>query len=275
MNRQKPILYSVIIPTLNEERYIGALLRSLAEQTEKHFEVIVVDAHSKDGTRDVVASFGTKLPSLQILKSEKRLIAEQRNIGAASARYDWLVFVDADSVLLPYFFERLSLYLAHHRVAALTTWFSPDSEIRKDALLTLFANVTIESSVMLSRPLAPGPLTIVTKAAHTKIGGYDGGYRNGEDVDYGRRLFDRGIPLHVLRETLYIWSLRRFRREGTLRMLERFSVTALLVLVTKKPQRYISGYDLGGALYSLKKSSRLSFIRKYERRLRKLMKEFV
>ncbi len=271
----KKIQFSVIIPTLNEEKYIGFLLDSLSRQTIKDFEVIVVDGYSKDKTVKVVESFRSKLPALTIVKSDKRLTATQRNGGAEVAKYDWLVFVDADSVLMPYFFERIIVCINEHRPKAITTWFRPDSEVRSDALLTLFSNLTIEASMMFNRPLAPGPLTVVEKKAHVAIGGYDAQYRNTEDVDYGRRLAEKGYPLHVLRETLYIWSLRRFRREGTITMLERFATTALLVLITKRPPKFISGYDLGGALYSLKKSSRLSLIRKYEARLRKLLKEFV
>ena len=42
--------YSVIIPTLNEEKFLPNLLESLIVQTDKHFEVIVVDGSSKDKT---------------------------------------------------------------------------------------------------------------------------------------------------------------------------------------------------------------------------------
>ncbi len=271
----KQPFFSVIVPTLNEEKFIGNLLDSLAAQTERNFEVIVVDGRSKDKTVNVVESYRSRLPSLTVIQSKKRITGVQRNAGASAAKYEWLVIVDADSVFMPYFFDRVTQYIEHHRPTALTTWFRPDSDVRYDALLTLFANITIEASLMFHRPLAPGPLTIVAKSAHEAVGGYDGEYQNTEDVDYGRRLSDKGYSLHVLRETLYVWSLRRFRKEGTLKMLQRFAVTALMVAVTKKPQKYISGYDLGGALYSLKKSSRLSIIKRYETRLKRLMKYIV
>ena len=44
-------MLSIIVPTLNEERYIGRILRSLKNQTFKDFEVIIVDADSKDKTK--------------------------------------------------------------------------------------------------------------------------------------------------------------------------------------------------------------------------------
>ncbi len=45
---------SVIVPVRNEEHNIGACLESLARQDYPHFEVVVVDDHSEDGTRKVV-----------------------------------------------------------------------------------------------------------------------------------------------------------------------------------------------------------------------------
>ena len=45
---------SVIIPTLNEERHVGALLSDIAAQTRQLDEVLVVDASSTDGTVQVV-----------------------------------------------------------------------------------------------------------------------------------------------------------------------------------------------------------------------------
>lgn len=264
--------FSVIIPTLNEEKFVGNLLESLTQQRYNEFEVIVVDGGSKDKTVDVVRTYQNRLPSVRVLTSHERNTAVQRNLGAKNAACDWFLFVDADTVLQPYFFDRVSTYLSKHDCLFCTTWCSPDSEIRGDAMLTLFSNITVETSITLRRSIAPGPLTIVHRRAHESVNGYDKEYRNTEDVDYGRRLVEKGYPLHVIRESLYIWSLRRFRKEGTLKNLQRFAITALLVLFTKNPQKYISGYDFGGALYSLRKTSRLSFIKKYQKRLEKILK---
>lgn len=271
----RKLQFSVIIPTLNEEKFVGNLLESLYAQTQNDFEVIVVDGKSKDHTVQIVTSYKTQLSHLRVIESSKRNTAAQRNLGASAARNDWLVFVDADTILLPYFFERVSAYIRKNKAWALTTWCRADSEVRGDALLALFSNMTVELSVKFRRPLAPGPLTIVHRRAHEAIGGYDKEYRNTEDVDYGRRLQEAGYPLHIIRETLYVWSLRRFRREGTLSILQRFALTSLLVLVTKRPPKYISGYDLGGALYSLTKSTRVSLIRTYEKKIKKLLNSLI
>ena len=51
------IYFSIIIPTLNEQNYIGNLLNDLTLQTYKDFEVIIVDGKSKDDTKKIVDKF--------------------------------------------------------------------------------------------------------------------------------------------------------------------------------------------------------------------------
>ena len=86
---------TVIIPTLNEERYVGALLSDVASQTRKANEVLVVDAGSTDGTMSVVRRF----PSVKVLEGTPP-VACGRHVGGRSATGDVLIFLDAD-VRLP------------------------------------------------------------------------------------------------------------------------------------------------------------------------------
>ncbi|MBU0614525.1 MAG: glycosyltransferase family 2 protein, partial [Nanoarchaeota archaeon] len=95
---------SIIIPTLNEERYVGKLLECLCRQTYKNFEVIVVDGHSDDKTKAVVRKFNDRL-SLKLINSDNRNVAYQRNLGASKAKYERLLFLDADVVMDNRFIE--------------------------------------------------------------------------------------------------------------------------------------------------------------------------
>lgn len=265
--------FSVIIPTLNEEKFIGGLLASLSGQTQKDFEVILVDASGNGKTIAMAEHHRPQLPKLTVIKSQKKLLPFQRNLGASQARGDWLIFVDADSILLPYFFERISAFIAKEHPRFFTSWFRPDSEVGGDALITLLTNIALEISLMIHRPVAPGPLAIVSCEAHQAVGGYDERYRFGEDADYGRRLGEEGFKLELLRETLVICSLRRFRREGTLRVLQTYAVASLAVLLTKRAPKFMPGYLMGGTLYTNLTPRRRSLFRKYETIARKLLKE--
>jgi chlorobactene glucosyltransferase len=99
-------LVTVIIPARNEATRIGACLEGLAQQSYRHFEVIVVDDDSHDGTADVVRAYATCLPSLTVLSS-KTLPHDWAGKcwacwqGANQARGAWLLFLDADVVPRP------------------------------------------------------------------------------------------------------------------------------------------------------------------------------
>lgn len=247
--------FSVIIPALNEEKFLPKLLDSLAEQNERDFEVIVVDGSSKDKTVEVAKSFQKKLPSLIIDVSKIASLPLQRNLGAKRASGDWFIFIDADSVLLPYFMERVENFIDHEKPKLFTTWFRSDSEVGSDALLTLLGDMFIEGSIILKRQLSPGPLTVVDRLDFEKIGGYDERLKFSEDFDFAQRMGKIGVQLKILRETLYVWSMRRIRREGKLRMFQFYAKVALQALLTKKVSGDIPGYVMGGHLYNKKSNS--------------------
>lgn len=88
-------LVSVIVPTRNNEATIWKCLASIQSQTYPHFEVIVVDNHSTDRTRDIAAEFGYRT----FVKGPER--NPQRNFGAREAAGRYLLFVDSDMELSP------------------------------------------------------------------------------------------------------------------------------------------------------------------------------
>ena len=246
--------FSVIIPTLNEERFLPSLLFSLVAQSKKNFEVIVVDGKSRDKTIAKAVEFRKKL-KLRVITSDHASLPLQRNIGAAEARGEWLVFIDADSVLFANFFDQITRFIDFASPHVFTTWFAPDSKAGGDAVTTLLANIMNEVAILLKRPFTPGPLTIVTKSAFELVGGYDESRQFHEDVDFGMRLYERaGITVQILRETLCILSLRRLRREGTLKVIQQYALAALPVLFLKRSFRSMpGGYVMGGQLYGKKK----------------------
>ena len=267
--------FSVIIPALNEEKFLPKLLNSLAGQTMKDFEVIVVDGKSTDKTVAVAKSFAKDLPFLKVIVSPRANLPLQRNVGVKEARGEWLVFVDADSVLLPHLLKRVHFFIQTQKPKLFTTWFRPDSEESGDALTILLGNMIIEGALLLKRPVAPGPLTIVRSDTFALVGGYDEARQWGEDYDLTKRIYRKGVPLAMLRETLYIYSLRRLRNQGTLKVVQMFSRAAFSVLLTNQAPRYIAGYDMGGHPYEKKqKSVKRSVVKQFEKQLKKLMKEF-
>lgn len=266
--------YSVIIPTLNEEKFLPKLLTSLAAQTDKNFEVIVVDGSSKDRTVTVAKSYAKQLPKLTILVSREASLPLQRNMGARKASGEWFIFIDADSIVSYNFIERVEAYLRKEKLALFTTWTKPDSDDPRDANIASLANLTQGISLTMHRPLASGPLTAVTRKAFERVGGYNESHSFNEDVDFCLRVQKAHFPVGVIPETLYTWSLRRFRHQGTIKVFQQYVVSALPILIFNRPLKKLSGYVMGGQLYNSKKKKIPSTtLRRYEKRLRKLLKD--
>jgi glycosyltransferase involved in cell wall biosynthesis len=116
---------SVIIPARNEEASLAACLESLVSQSGVEFEIIVVNDHSTDRTREIAASF----PGVCVIEAgalpqgwtgKNNAVA----CGAREARGEWLLFTDADTVHLPGSLGRALAEAKEHKAEMLS--YSPE-----------------------------------------------------------------------------------------------------------------------------------------------------
>lgn len=152
----KTPFFSIIIPTLNEEGFIGRLLDTLVMQTFADFEVIVSDGYSKDRTKQVVESYKKKFSRVTFITSKKRNISHQRNTGARAARGMWLIFLDADGMLDRNAFLYLHTYISRHKAFQITPWYSSDSNHLFDRLWVGGMNIGMEVTKAIGRPAGYG-----------------------------------------------------------------------------------------------------------------------
>ena len=95
--RQWPLV-TVVIPSHNYARYVGDAVQSVLAQTYAPVEIIVVDDGSTDDTFQVLARFGDRI---RVLRLPGLGVAHARNAGLRAAMGEFVVFLDADDVLLP------------------------------------------------------------------------------------------------------------------------------------------------------------------------------
>jgi len=93
---------TVVIPAFNEEKFLGACLKSLLSQEIKPDEIIVVDNNSVDHTAEIAKEFGAK-----VVKEKKQGICYARNAGFDAAKGDIIARCDADSILFPDWIKRI------------------------------------------------------------------------------------------------------------------------------------------------------------------------
>jgi len=99
-------LVSIIIPVHNAGRWLAETLESALVQTWPAREIIVVDDHSTDGSRELAQSFASR--GVQVLTHPNRGASAARNAGLNAARGELIKFLDADDLLSP---EALSLQI--------------------------------------------------------------------------------------------------------------------------------------------------------------------
>lgn len=101
-------MFSVVIPLYNSEKYIIETLLSLANQTFKDFEVIIVDDQSTDNGVSVTQKFIQENPEIRIKlyadrPNEKypKGVSGSRNFGISKATGEWIGFLDSDDLFHP------------------------------------------------------------------------------------------------------------------------------------------------------------------------------
>ena len=107
--------FSVIVPVYNRRDEVEDLLKSLTLQTDKDFEIILVEDGSTEPCEDIALRYASELDLRYFYKSnEGRSIA--RNYGLEHATGQYFVFFDSDCVIPPDYFKTLGRELANDYV---------------------------------------------------------------------------------------------------------------------------------------------------------------
>lgn len=244
--------FSIIIPTLNEAGYLSRLLTDLQKQTEKSFEVFVVDAGSSDKTVACANAFITKLP-LKVLTTKIKNVSVQRNLGAKKGRGEYLVFFDADVQIPVRFLSDIKVYLHHDHPDMVSTYIKADSRSLSDQMIARVSNLLTDMSKLIERPFVLGFNFIVKRDVFAESGGFRREVKHAEDIELSQRLFENGKTLTILKHPKLTFSLRRYREEGRLTVLRKNAKAALHVLTRGPITEEIFNYPMGGGWYGQKK----------------------
>lgn len=100
---------SIIIPTLNEEKYISLCLDSIlqAEYPNEKIEVFVVDGMSEDGTRAIVQEYHNKHPFIHLIENQERYTPIGMNLGIKASSGEFIFILSAHAVYAEDYFAKL------------------------------------------------------------------------------------------------------------------------------------------------------------------------
>ena len=225
-------MISFVVPAYNEERLLGATLDALHEAGRtigEAFEIIVTDDASTDRTAEIAAQRGAI-----VVATSKRQIAATRNAGAGAARGEWLIFVDADTVVNEAVMRAALLALRGGAVGG-------GAAVAFDGRVPFYARLLLPLVVHGFRwaGYAAGCFVFCTRAAFDAVGGFDERYFGAEEIFISRALKRQGRFV-VLRETV-LTSGRKLR---TYSGLETLGMMLRLALRGPKAVRQRQGLEL-------------------------------
>lgn len=177
---------SIIIPAFNAGQTLAATIQSCCNQTQAPHEIIVVDDGSTDATEEVAREF-SKDVRLETLSNGG--VARARNAGAALARGEAFLFLDADDVLLPHALAALSGQLSASSVGMAYGMVIERAKPPERARLNGFnfaegiPPLPAVRNFWRCAVITPGS-ALVRAEMHRRIGGFVSGYEPLEDRDY-------------------------------------------------------------------------------------------
>lgn len=193
MVRLEVPLISVCIPVFNGENYIRESINSVLRQTERHFELIVVDNCSTDHTLEIVASYND--PRINVFKNAS-------NIGSISnfnrcielANGEYFVLLPHDDILMPTMLEIFSKPLiADHEIGlAYSSYYTLNEKGERINFRMVSSEDKIMSSAEAIREFiihgTPVQSAMVRKKLFSHLGSFDDSFILMCDVDMWCRI---------------------------------------------------------------------------------------
>src|SRR3989338_2541440 len=205
-------MLSIIIPTLNEEKYLPKLLKSIKKQNFKDYEAIVADNNSKDKTRHIAKAYGCRLV-------KGGLPAVARNNGAKIAKGGLLLFLDADVVLPKNFLKPCVEEFKKRKLDVATCFFKLKTKKNVDKIILFFGNTILFSSQYFD-PYCIGAFLLCKKKIFSRLVGFNERLKQAEDHDFVKRSIKIG-KFRILRKGVFV-SMRRFEKEGRFNLLKKY-----------------------------------------------------
>jgi len=227
-------MLSIIIPTLNEEKYLPRCLESLRTQDFKDFELIVVNNNSTDKTAELAKKFGVIL-----ISEENQGIAFARQKGFLKAKGEIIATTDADTILPRNWLSRIF------------------DEFKKDKDLVAFGGSCYFYSGPISARLASkfllklflifdkflsggwnlmGCNMAIRKEAFLKIGGFNTNLKLNEESEISSRL--RKVGKVILDPNFKVKTSGRRYRHGLIFGLMSYVPTTIFRFLFKKYNKF-------------------------------------
>lgn len=223
-------MYSIIIPVYNRPDETEDLLASLAAQTCRNFEVVVVEDGSTVPCREVIEKYAQTIPVKYFFKpNEGRSIA--RNYGMEHAEGDCFIFFDSDCVIPADYFEKLERMSAEEPFDcfggpdAADASFTPVQKAINHAMTSFLTTGGIRGGKVRLEKFTPRTFNMgFTREVYDKVGGFREMFS--EDIDMSTRIRLAGFSIGLYPE-LPVYHKRRVDFRKFLRQVYIFGMSRI------------------------------------------------
>lgn len=205
MAGQSRPLVSVIVPAWNAEATLAETLASVAEQTYRHIEIIIVDDGSTDRTAEIASEFCARHFHARLVRKSNEGLSLARNCGITHARGEFIAPLDADDVWHPTKVEKQvrAALDADHPPGFVYCWYQAIDEqgfVLGSGPRWAFDGPAFQRLAYIN-PVQNGSTPLLSRSAVLEAGGYDPALRACEDVMIQLRIA-RGEPIACVPEHL-------------------------------------------------------------------------
>lgn len=192
-------MISIIIPNYNQGQFLLEAIESALNQTYDDFEVIVVNDGSTDNSLEIVRKY-----PVRIIDQTNKGLASARNTGIMNSKGDYLLFLDADDILLENCLEVIARTIKETNSEVISPSFKCFG-LNNDQII-LIPNPTIEDFKQGNRV---GYCSAIKRETLLEVGGYNPKMVWGaEDYDLWFDLLKRGKKITTIPEILWLYRTK-------------------------------------------------------------------
>ncbi len=204
--------FSIIVPVYNRIDEVDDLLKSLTEQTNKDFEIVLVEDGSSMPCEEAVNKYKEYISIQYFYKdNEGRSIA--RNYGLERAIGDYFIFFDSDCVIPPKYFEILSNALDKNPLDcfggpdAAHASFSSTQKAINYSMTSFLTTGGIRGGKIQMEKFVPRTFNMgYSRKVYEKVGGFREMFS--EDIDMSTRIRQAGFSIGLIRDA-FVYHKRR------------------------------------------------------------------
>lgn len=199
-------LVNIVIPAYNAAELIGDALTSVQQQTYPHWQVIVVEDGTQDGTEAIVKTFAhsvgaDKVGYVRHLKNQG--LSAARNTGIAHTHGKYVALLDHDDIWKPQHLEKLVTSLEQ---TGADLAYAPAEFFDYHTRKSLGVHGPCESeraefpNSLFNRNYIPASAVVMRRSVPERVGGFDTQLKRVEDLDYWLRCTEAGMTYEYVPE---------------------------------------------------------------------------